>query len=171
MPGWAGGDSSDGHTHAAPELARADIPMGVAAPRASAASEEFELVATLEGKQLRVYLDRFASNEPVVKATLEIEGAGLKGAARETAPGTYVMELTAEPPPGRHPLLISVEAGDSADLLTAVLELSSPTTGATSSDGWRRHIGWFGGLGVTLLLAAGALLLARRRATAKGLPR
>jgi hypothetical protein len=46
--------------------------------RAVAATEEFEVVAVLEGKNLVVYVDRFASNEPVAKARVEVEGGGLK---------------------------------------------------------------------------------------------
>ena len=50
----------EGHDHgpAVPEI-RVE-----AAPRATAESEEFELVAVLEGGKLRLYLDRYASNEP-----------------------------------------------------------------------------------------------------------
>jgi cobalt-zinc-cadmium efflux system membrane fusion protein len=79
LPVWAGGDSSDGHTHAAPE----PMPAVTAAPRAVATTEEFEVVAVVEGKHLMVYVDRFASNEPVAKAKVEVEGAGLKGFASE----------------------------------------------------------------------------------------
>ena len=53
-----------GEDHGAPPP---PVSPGVA-PRALAATEEFEVVAALEGKQLVVYVDRFASNEPVVKA-------------------------------------------------------------------------------------------------------
>jgi cobalt-zinc-cadmium efflux system membrane fusion protein len=56
------------------------------APRAVAATEDFEVVAVLEGKQLVVYVDRFASNEPVAKAKVEIEGAGLKGSPARPHP-------------------------------------------------------------------------------------
>jgi hypothetical protein len=74
------------------------------------------VVAVLEGKHLVVYADRFASNEPVAKAKVEIEGAGLKGVASETTPGTYVLDLSPHRlPPAMHPLTISVEAGDSTD--------------------------------------------------------
>ena len=68
LPVWAGGDSSDGHTHAAPE----PMPAVTAAPRAVATTEEFEVVAVVEGKHLMVYVDRFASNEPVAKAKVSM---------------------------------------------------------------------------------------------------
>jgi hypothetical protein len=70
-------------------------------PRAAAATEEFEVVTSLEGKKLVVYVDRFASNEPVTQAKVEIEGAGLKGVASETAPGTYVLDVATLPAAGQ----------------------------------------------------------------------
>ena len=39
-----------------------------AGPRATAASEDFELVALTQGDKLLIYLDRFATNEPVAGA-------------------------------------------------------------------------------------------------------
>jgi len=71
LPVWAGGDSSDGHSHGAP------VPLPVSqgvTPRATAATEEFEIVISLEGKKMVVHVDRFASNEPVIQAKVEIEG-------------------------------------------------------------------------------------------------
>lgn len=157
LPAWAGGDSSDGHTHAPAEA----IPVGVVVPRAVAASEEFEVVAVLEGNHLVVYVDRFASNEPVAKAKVEVEGTGLGGPASETAPGTYVVNLPAPLPPGKHPMTISIEAGDSADLLAATLDTSLAESGAVHRHGMSEWIVW--GVSALLLLAAGALIIVRQR--------
>lgn len=156
-PAWAGGDASDGHTHAAPE----PVPVVAAAPRAIATTEEFEVVAVVEGKHLMVYVDRFASNEPVAKAKVEVEGAGLKGLASEAAAGTYVMNLAAVIPPGKHPLTISIEAGDIADLLAATLDTSVATADVVHVHYWSEWIVW--SIGALLLLASGALLAVRRR--------
>lgn len=163
FPAWAGGDSSDGHSHAAP----APLPTVTMSPRAAAATEEFEVVAALEGKKLVVYLDRFASNEPVTKANVEVEGGGLKGAAREIAPGTYAMDVATVMSPGRHPLTIAVEAGDTADLLTATLDISPAAAGEEHVHGWSERIVWI--VAALLLLAAGALLAMRRRTKSKGI--
>jgi len=164
LPVWAGGDSSDGHSHAAP----APVPVTVNAPRATAATEEFEVVAALEGKQLVLYVDRFASNEPVAKAKVEIEGAGLKGLAAEAAPGTYVMDIASPMPPGKHALTISIEAGDAADLLSATLDTSLPVIADEHVHDWSKRIVW--SLAALLLLVSGALFAARRsRQKAKGL--
>ena len=163
FPAWAGGDSSDGHTHAAP----APIPVVTLSPRAAAATEEFEVVAALEGKKLVVYLDRFASNDPVTKAVVEVEGGGLKGVAGEIAPGTYALDVATAMSPGKHPLTIAIEAGDTTDLLTATLDISPAAAGEEHVHGWSERIVWI--VAGLLLLAAGALLAMRRRNKSKGI--
>lgn len=162
VPAWAGGDSSDGHTHAAPA---ADLPTAVA-PRAATFSEDFEVVAALEGGKLVLYVDHFASNAPVEKATVELEGAGLKGVASEFSAGTYVMALTAGMPPARHPLTISIATADNADLLSLTLDTSGPAAGVSHVHGWSEW--WVWGLAASLLAGA-ALLLARRNRKSKRL--
>lgn len=134
-------------------------------PRAAAATEEFEVVASLEGKKLVVYVDRFASNEPVVQARVEIEGAGMKGLASETAPGTYVLGVAAAIPPARHPLTISVEAGDTVDLLSATLDTSAPVAKVAHTHGWSEWVVWI--LAGSVLLVTGSLFAARRQKRAK----
>lgn len=156
FPAWSGGDSSDGHTHAAPE----PLQTKASAPRAAAVSEEFEVVAVLEGKKLVLYLDRFASNEPVAGATVEIDGGGLQGVAMESSPGVYAINaptLTA----AKHPLLISIAAGDSADLLATTLDIAPAPAGVVHAHGWSEWLVWISA--AVLGLAAGALLLIRRR--------
>ncbi len=164
LPSWAGGDSSDGHSHAAP----APVPVTESAPRATAATEEFEVVAALEGKQLVVYVDRFSSNEPVAKAKVEVEGGGLSGLAVEAAPGTYVMDIATPLPAARHALTISIEAGDSIDLLSAMLDTSLPVVTDEHVHGWGERTVW--SLAALLLLFSGALLLVRhKKRKAKGI--
>ena len=165
FPAWAGGDGSDGHTHGAPAPMPAPITAG--APRAAAATEDFEVVAALEGKKLVIYLDRFTSNEPVTKANVEIDGGGIKGVASEMAPGTYALDLATAMSPGKHPLTIAIEAGDTTDLLTATLDISSTATDEEHVQGWREQIIWI--VAGLLLLAAGALLAMRRRNKSKGI--
>lgn len=97
------------------------------APRASAQSEEFELVAVLQGASLIIYLDRFADNEPVSGAQIEVEGAGgFKAKASQTSSGVYAITLSQGmfEKAGKYPLSISVVAGEVGDILTATLEIS-----------------------------------------------
>jgi hypothetical protein len=166
LPAWAGGDSSDGHTHAAAEPA----PVAEAAPRAIATTGEFEVVAVVEGKRLTVYVDRYASNEPVAKAKVEIEGegAGLKGIASEIAPGTYAMDLAAVIPPGKHPLTIFIEAGETADLLSATLDTSLAASGAAHVH-YRSEMLVWSAAALLLLTAVALIVLRRRRKKAGGL--
>ncbi|MBI4742405.1 MAG: hypothetical protein HY777_12840 [Betaproteobacteria bacterium] len=128
-------------------------------PSAATASDNFEVVVALEGKKLLLYIDRFASNEPVANATVEVEGAGLKGLAGEVAPGTYLMEIAAAIPAGRHPLTISIDAGETGDLLSATLDTSLSEPAVAHAHGWGEWLVW----GVAALLLAGAALLSARR--------
>ncbi len=164
LPVWAGGDSSDGHSHEAPAPAPIPVSQGVT-PRAATATDEFEVVTSLEGKKLVVYVDRFASNEPVTQAKVEIEGAGLKGVASETTPGTYVLDVATPLPPAKHPLTISIEASDSIDLLTATLDTSASMTTEVQTHGWSEWVVW--ALSGALLLVTGILFAVRRHKRAK----
>lgn len=156
FPAWAGGDSSDGHSHAAP----APLPTATSAPRVAAASEAFEVVVVLEGKKLVLYVDYFASNEPVTKAKVEVDGAGLQGLARESAPGTYVMEIAGAIPAARHALTVSIDAGETSDLLATTLDTSLAAPAAAHVHGWGEWLVW---IVAALLLAGAALLVLRRR--------
>ncbi|MBE2260445.1 MAG: LPXTG cell wall anchor domain-containing protein [Rhodobacteraceae bacterium] len=148
-----------GEDHGAPPPALSQS----VAPRASAATDDFEVVAAVEDQKLVIYVDRFASNEPVAAARVEVEGdvAGIQGVASETSPGTYVIDLAAGLPAARHPLTISIETSDSADLLSLVLDTSQPAAAATHSHDWSEWAVWL--LAAVLLLAGAALLVLRRR--------
>ena len=135
-----------------------------AVPRASAATDDFEVVAALEARELVVYVDRFASNEPVAGAKVEVESdvGGVHGRASETSPGTYVIQLAADFPAARHALTISIETSDNADLLSLILDTSQPPgTAAPHTHAWSEWAVWL--LAAGLLFAGAALLLLRRR--------
>ena len=160
----AGGDASDGHSHG--EATKPSMTADIG-PRASAQTEEFELVAVLEGGKLTLYLDRFATNEPVADAQIEVEDRVLKAGATQVAPGVYSLPGEAFAKPGKYPLAISVQAGDSSDLLTVTLELPQPVAGAAPFAGTAPVISWsnwvVGGAAGALLLAGAALTAVRRR--------
>jgi cobalt-zinc-cadmium efflux system membrane fusion protein len=90
----AGGDSSDGHTHggAVPPEVIAEV-----APRTSAQSDEFELVAVLADGKLTLYLDRYTDNAPVPDAEVEVES----GPSRPSRPRSRraCMRCRARPSP------------------------------------------------------------------------
>jgi cobalt-zinc-cadmium efflux system membrane fusion protein len=154
-----------GEDHGAP----APVASLTQSPRTTAASEEFEVVAVLEDGKLLLYLDRFVSNEPVTAARVEIEGGGLDGVATESSPGVYVINA-ALITPAKHPLIISIDAGDSADLLSATLDVATPQADIAHVQGQGEWIAeWIVFLlaGV-LALAGGGLLLLRHRKKSRG---
>jgi hypothetical protein len=130
------------------------------AARLEAKSELFELVARLEGGHLSILIDRYASNEPLLKAAVEVEAGALKAKASFHAEqGDYVVEdpalLKLLGTPGEHPLLITVVAGDEADLLEGVLRsvaaapAPAPAHAAPGSPRWLPT--WVLGLAAALL--------------------
>ena len=67
--------AGDDHGEAVPAAA------GTASPRVSSSSDLFELVGIAQGEKLVIYLDRFATNAPVLAAKIEVETGAAKGLA------------------------------------------------------------------------------------------
>ena len=171
--GSTGASAHGGEDHG--DEAKAPAPTVGIAPRAIAQSEDLELVAVVEeakpeGRRLSLFLDRFATNEPIVGAKLEVDGGGQNVVAKEIRPGVYVAPFGAlvnAAAGTKLPLTIAIEAGDSADLLTTTLEISAPPGGATAHvHRWAEIVTWLAG-GVLGLVAI-ALLIVRRRRQTKG---
>jgi hypothetical protein len=101
-----------------------------AAPRLVAESETFELVGVLQGARLTLYLDRFADNQPVPGAVLELEVGGQPLKAVALADGRYEATLPSAPAPGVLPVTISVTAGAEMDLLAGELDVHGDTAEA-----------------------------------------
>ncbi|MEI6412677.1 MAG: HlyD family efflux transporter periplasmic adaptor subunit [Pseudomonadota bacterium] len=109
----------EGEDHDAPPPA-ATIHL---APRITAVTEEFELVGVWMGSRFLLTLDRYDTNQPVAKARLDVEGAGLQGTAGEIAEGLYALPNPRPWPAGKQALTFTLAAGDSSDLLSASLDL------------------------------------------------
>ena len=156
LPALAHGDEDHSEPHAV-----ATAPMAAQGPRAEAQTDVFELVATLEQDRLVLYIDRFDTNEPVVGAQVEVDSGAVQAKATPAAPGVYWMAQGTLSQPGKHPLTITIETEDTADLLSATLEVPAapaPTTSGPISEPW---MAW--GLGGTLLLSGAGLVALRRR--------
>jgi hypothetical protein len=166
----------EGHDHG-----DAPKPVAVASvPTLETSSSEFELVAIPEGNGLLIYLDRFATNEPVRGATLEVSVDGEAANAAEAKDGTYRLASARAVQPGSHDLTFTVTAGDTSDLLIGSLEIPTPAVSPGSSYG--SVAGLFarartdGGLmvGAVMVFLLGALTTlalttqGRRRAVAAG---
>lgn len=141
------------------------------APRASAQTDSFELVAVLnqgdtpQAPTLTIYLDKVDTNEPVEQASIDVESGAFKASAKPVAPGVYSVPAAALAKPGRYPLTFTVQSADTADLLDATLA-SGPheaTAGheanqahapqASPLSGLRARWPWLAA-GITVLIAA-----------------
>ncbi len=123
---FAGSASAhEGHVHgdAAPP------PTVQTAPRATAASALFELVAVARDAGLVVYLDRFDTNAPVIGATVDVETpAGPASAVQDGE--TYLLAAPWAAEPGTYELLFTVTAETDIDFLTATLTIPEPPVAA-----------------------------------------
>ncbi len=137
--------------------------------RSEAQTELFELVATSRSGQLTVFLDRFASNEPVTGAKVELESGDWKAIAQEAGDGSYRVEAPRFAKPGRYPLLFTVQAGADSDLIETTLQVAEAAELDALPHPWGLGVAWWVGGAVAALaalvaLAASALWLKRRRA-------
>ncbi len=112
---------------------------GSAAPRFETKSELFELVGRLDGGELSILIDRFATNEPLLKAKVEVESGSLKATAKfHEDIGDYavddpkMLELLGKP--GEHAIVVTVLAGAETDLLDGVLRATTAQAAAATGD-------------------------------------
>ena len=145
----------------------AELPPPI--PVVVAESESFEVVGRLDTEGFVFFVDRAASNAPVLNAALEVEQGGRKAKARfRNESGDYLIDDAAwlQPlrRPGEYALAFTLVAGDEADLLSADFVVSGPSTAATAlpmAGGWAAGIS-----GLALLLLLGGAWW-RRRARGK----
>ena len=95
------------------------------APRATAASPLFELVAVAGEDSLTIYLDRFDTNESVVGATIEVETPAGPVSAIPDA-DIYRLDAPWMAEPGDYELLFTVTAGSDIDFLAGTLKIPAP---------------------------------------------
>ncbi|MEH2537902.1 MULTISPECIES: efflux RND transporter periplasmic adaptor subunit [unclassified Bradyrhizobium] len=152
----------EGHDHAD------EPPASVsAAPRGEAASAEFELVAVARGDAIDIYVDRFATNEPVTGASLVVETPAGPATPSEQPDGAYRLAAPWLAKGGRTDLVVSISARDLTDILPVSIETPPQTSAsrvaqAGSSADLRTALHVGGGFVAGLLVAAVALR--RRRA-------
>lgn len=171
LPAWAGpgAHGPNGEHMDAPAAAN-----GAGLPRVEAHSEAFELVGQLDDKELSLLVDRYASNEPVLNAKVEVESGGIQAVARFHADhGDYAVEdtrlLALLRQPGEHALVFTVTLGAESDLLDGLLRrpaVVTPPEHAVGGGLWRTLLLIVG----VLVLAAGVYVFVQRRARARGLP-
>lgn len=152
--------ADDGHNHDQDKPAA----TGTASPRVEAHSDLFELVGVVDKGQMTVYLDRYATNEPMLGAKIEYESGTNKGVAAAQADGTYLIKFDALAKPGELPFAFTVTAGSDTDLLAGDLDMKNPhdhtDEGAPS---WLRWLGY--ALAAVLTLALAVFLTRKYKST------
>lgn len=158
----------EGHDHG--DAPAAPSPASVV-PRGEAASDRFEVVAVAQGAELIVYLDRFAGNEPVDGAALEIETPDGPAKAEARGDGVYRLPAPWLAKGGHLDLIITVNAEDSVDVLPLTLDVRLASASEAPAPGLRDRLLALltpftaGALFVGLLIGAAATALSRRRGT------
>lgn len=159
--------ADEGHSHGA-EPAAAETAV---APRLSAMSEKHELVALVQGDDLVIWINVFATSAPVTDATVDVTVDGKTARASAQPDGTYhvpagPLAAHEEPehaagkaePLDRHSVLVSVKTAAGQDLLTASLSHDHEHGAANSGLPWL----WIGG-GLAALAGFGGFWFWRSR--------
>ena len=152
-PAWAGPGHGD-------EPATA---VGTVSPRISAHSDLFELLGMVEGNELKIYLDRYATNEPVTNAKIEVEVGSIKGVAVAQADGSYSFKNDVFTKPAELAISFTVLAGNDTDLLAGDLKIAPPTDDHAHDAAAKPWLRWAAYAGGTLLLALVAVSILRWR--------
>ncbi len=142
----------EGHDHGPEPVAKTD-----ASPRGAGSSELFELVAIAKGEELVFYLDRFASNEPVTDANIEVETPDGPVAA-VASEGTYRLKAAWLAKPGHYDLIATVTAGSDTDILPITIDIPDRTIGTPVDAGLLAKAKSWAQLETGMAAAAGLLL-------------
>lgn len=121
-PAFAG----EGHDHGEAKTPAA----ATASPRFQGHSDLFEVVGILKGNELSITIDRYATNEPVLNATVEVESGALKNAAAfHSEHGDYSLSAENFRKPGTYPITLTIVSGKDTDLLAGDLVVPDPKAG------------------------------------------
>ena len=128
------------HAHAGHDDAAPVATSGTAAPRTEAHSDLFELVLTVRNGVAILFLDRYATNEPIEGATIEVAEGEATTSAEAQPDGTYRLSAPWVARPGRHELIFTVTAGEQSDLLNASVDVPPDGHVAASAAGPRARL-------------------------------
>lgn len=128
----------EGHDHGAAPPA-ASVAAAPAGARAEVVGTAFELVAVAEGASLTLYLDAFATNEPLGGADITVETP--TGPVKATEDGDrYRLDAPFLAEPGRFDLIATVAVGSDLEILPLTLVTTAAAApvraGGASASAW-----------------------------------
>lgn len=110
----------EGHSHD-DDSAKAALAAS-AYPRTAAQSDLYEIVGIVKDRRLTIYIDRFATNEPVTDVRLKVAiGDSDPVEATPTGSGSYVVPVSDLPAAGSVEVVFTIEANTGDDLLVGSL--------------------------------------------------
>jgi hypothetical protein len=149
-----------GHNHGAEAPA---AKVGAVTPRFSANSDLFEVVGMLNGDELSIFIDQYASNEPVLKAKVEVESGNLKAVAEfQAARGDYSMPGAMFKKSGTYAIVLTITAGNQTDILAGDLVVPDPESDHTHEATARPWLRWLGYAAAALALMGFTFTVVRR---------
>jgi len=125
----------EGHDHGP----QSPVAQPDAAPRGEATSPAFEVVAIAQGGELLIYLDRFATNEPVRDARIEVETP--EGPVSATpSNGFYRIKAPWLGKPGHVDLIFTATLGSETEVLPLSIDIPDRTSAAPELGGWAARV-------------------------------
>lgn len=140
---------------------------GTSSPRVNTHSDLFELVGIVDAGAMTIYIDRYATNEPVTGAKLEVEFGTAKGMATPQADGTYLFEHAALRDAATLAVNFTVVAGTESDLLVGDLTLPGESAAHEDNHSEKPWLRWAAYVTGALTLLATAAFLARHKRVSK----
>jgi RND family efflux transporter MFP subunit len=144
--------------------AKPPVSLPASGPQLELRSPDVELSGVLQDGKLTVYADRYASNEPILDAKIELESKGRKLQLLGTKDGAYTAAADWLKQPGKHEIVVSVEAGELQDLLIGTLQVPGLKSAARGRS-WLDYGKWAAG-GIAAVFAL--LVLFKRIRRRKG---
>ncbi|MEO6697507.1 MAG: efflux RND transporter periplasmic adaptor subunit [Gammaproteobacteria bacterium] len=120
-------------------------------PRVTASSSNIEWVGIVRDHTLWLYVDRYATNEPLAGARIMVTNGSASSQAKPEAAGLYSVKGEWLGQPGRHDIHVTVEAEGISDALSGSLEIPGVAT-ETKVRHWQDYAKWAGLAVVGLVL-------------------
>lgn len=149
----------------------ASTPVNVGgAPRVEASSDLFEVVGVVDRGTMTIFLDRYATNEPVIDAKIDIDAGTAKGVAQASRDGTYTFAHAALAQLGTLPVTFTVASGADTDLLTGELvigDANAPDSRTQTTPAWKATA-WMAGSLILVGIVTALWWFRRRQLPSKG---